>query len=690
MKSYKQKNGGNLNETLLKSIIDNRINLQLENLQLGKIKLSPYLESKKYGGMKLSQVPEYLHQSELYKTMYEPHKDEAAPEDIDIPEFDQIPNLEIHNIKDLEHLLQTLKYWGAPVPIEVYRFMLQNPGLDYSRFIEVQLPDPCRQWILEHEFDESAVLIGLYELGLSSDQINRLSIEEFKSLIPQILYPFRNVNKTDQEINKRRLKSRLFGNLKLFDILDLTELSQILSNLQKIVLFAARTGNVQIIEILYDMGIPVIDFHFIDRDTDICTLAIAEGHFNIVQYLCEHGWILNSGNCIAAAKSGNLEWLQYIYERNPTLLTPDIYDEAAGSGNVQILEWLSDNHIIGTQRACMNAAANGHLHCLEFAHVDDRCPWEISTCESAAKGGHLNCLIFLRSSDDRCPWDANTCAAAALGGHIECLKFLRSGDDPCPWSAQTCTNAAYGGHIECLKFARSGDDLCPWDENTCEHAAMGGHIECLVFARSGHDPCPWESDTCAAAAKCGSIECLEFARSGDDPCIWWEDTCMNAAAGGHIECLAFARSGNDPCPWDEYTCAAAASGGHLECLVFARSQNPPCPWDSNTCLSAAMNGHLACLQFARSGDDPCPWIDYGDIPETCYAAFMNDHLDCLEFALRSGCPFDNTIWGHAYNTKCYRILQCLKEIGYKLKQYELDSLMRDFGQDAFIDKLYHK
>ena len=48
-----------------------------------------------------------------------------------------------------------------------------------------------------------------------------------------------------------------------------------------------------------------------------------------------------------------------------------------------------------------------------------------------------------------------TCSEAALNGHLECLKYAH--ESGCPWSEWTCTRAAEGGHLECLKYlAKTG------------------------------------------------------------------------------------------------------------------------------------------------------------------------------------------------------------------------------------------
>ena len=71
-----------------------------------------------------------------------------------------------------------------------------------------------------------------------------------------------------------------------------------------------------------------------------------------------------------------------------------------------------------------------------------------------------------------------TCSNAAKNGHIECLKYAH--ENRCPWDEQTCWEAAESGSLECLKY--SHENGCPWDEMTCSNAAKKGHVECLRYA----------------------------------------------------------------------------------------------------------------------------------------------------------------------------------------------------------------
>ena len=58
--------------------------------------------------------------------------------------------------------------------------------------------------------------------------------------------------------------------------------------------------------------------------------------------------------------------------------------------------------------------------------------------EEAAGSGNLELVQFLRG--EGCPWSYNTCYRAVDGGHVEVLRWAR--ENGCPWDAQTRDEAA--------------------------------------------------------------------------------------------------------------------------------------------------------------------------------------------------------------------------------------------------------
>jgi hypothetical protein len=71
---------------------------------------------------------------------------------------------------------------------------------------------------------------------------------------------------------------------------------------------------------------------------------------------------------------------------------------------------------------CSEAAANGHLHVLQWARADGY-PWDHATCTSAARGGHLAVLQWLHANG--CPWTKDACTdAAGVGTWLCCSGYV--------------------------------------------------------------------------------------------------------------------------------------------------------------------------------------------------------------------------------------------------------------------------
>ena len=51
------------------------------------------------------------------------------------------------------------------------------------------------------------------------------------------------------------------------------------------------------------------------------------------------------------------------------------------------------------------------------------------------------------------------CCNAALNGHLECLKYAHEND--CSWDKWTCNNALFNNHLDCLRYAY--ENGCEWE-----------------------------------------------------------------------------------------------------------------------------------------------------------------------------------------------------------------------------------
>ena len=54
---------------------------------------------------------------------------------------------------------------------------------------------------------------------------------------------------------------------------------------------------------------------------------------------------------------------------------------------------MNTTNFCGECKNTADAAKNGHLECLVYAH-ENGCPWNEKTCEYAAENGHLECLVY--------------------------------------------------------------------------------------------------------------------------------------------------------------------------------------------------------------------------------------------------------------------------------------------------------
>ena len=133
--------------------------------------------------------------------------------------------------------------------------------------------------------------------------------------------------------------------------------------------------------------------------------------------------------------------------------------------------------------AC-EAVNRGCLSAVQRRQRGGRLSFRQPLCMYAAGSGQLEVLQWLPAND--CPWDKYTCAHAAGGGHLEVLQWLRAND--CPWDEDMCEGAAEGGHLEVLQWAHANG--CPWSEEELYMAAKKGHemiVRFLIEAQADVD-----------------------------------------------------------------------------------------------------------------------------------------------------------------------------------------------------------
>lgn len=202
----------------------------------------------------------------------------------------------------------------------------------------------------------------------------------------------------------------------------------------------------------------------------------------------------------------------------PTFLTERLMSNvylssvAARNGYLNLLQWLVLSKFKINKRAWQEAAKSGQIEVLQWAKdVIDEVVIDEELFAFAAAFGHLELLQWLKSIG--CPCDTNACMAATAGGFWEVLKWLRA--NGCPWDEMTCLAASGessvfvqlgwqffkfkgtpGGSFAVLEWAQANG--CPWDEWTFAGAASCGDLNLMKWLKA--KGCPWDVYACAGVA----------------------------------------------------------------------------------------------------------------------------------------------------------------------------------------------
>ncbi|GAM22362.1 hypothetical protein SAMD00019534_055370 [Acytostelium subglobosum LB1] len=95
---------------------------------------------------------------------------------------------------------------------------------------------------------------------------------------------------------------------------------------------------------------------------------LAFENLDIIQFLCSNNIYFNiSESFLRAARTGKLETIEYLVEKQKVLVTTKAMDEAAKKGNHQVVEYLHNNRTEGyLDQAFIGAARDGHHDVLEY------------------------------------------------------------------------------------------------------------------------------------------------------------------------------------------------------------------------------------------------------------------------------------------------------------------------------------
>ena len=341
--------------------------------------------------VKLSDIPDYLRDGELYMSMLENSEDPN-----EVLTFDRTvlkKNTKVKSARDCDHLLNSLRFWGVNKFCEaIVAFVLIGPSEENDQVLAKY----------EQQFPYARALRMIKKSNWKTDK-------EKKQLCAAI------------ETGCIQIVEYLLKGKELLPRLDACWL-------------AARAGHVEMLEFVHQRG-------YVLNATSVAYAAVLHGHIECLEYARRNGAARLDYLLLEAACIDNIACMQYLHDIGCRWPEKVPYF-AAKNGNLACLQYAHENGCPWDESTCHIAAGTGHFACLQYA-MENGCTATADTCRGAASGGQLKCLTWLH--EQGCPWDERTCEAAAKNGNLECLKYAH--EQGCPWSETTCRAAARSGQL---------------------------------------------------------------------------------------------------------------------------------------------------------------------------------------------------------------------------------------------------
>ena len=145
--------------------------------------------------------------------------------------------------------------------------------------------------------------------------------------------------------------------------------------------------------------------------------------------------------------------------------------------------------------------------------------------DEAAGHGQLHIIQWLRKQDPPCGWSTEAYAQAASSGHLHIIQWLREQDPPCPWEPppdeedQIFPAAWNSNHLHVMRWLHeNGFHWAPQYGTKYMWVAAGvGDLKALEWAQSQHPPFAMHAIVCAASVH---LSVLKWLRTRDPPCPW--------------------------------------------------------------------------------------------------------------------------------------------------------------------------
>jgi hypothetical protein len=471
-------------------------------------------------------------------------------------------------------------------------------------------------WFQDHDFTmpESAIVIVAKRGDLTL-------FERLISDFPRSLKKFFVEN--GLLMNKSLSAAAEYGHINILEYL-MPNILHLGTNLEMATIFkrAARNGHLEFLKRFLQMileRIKQIQIQtYLTRTINEMVVSATKGdHMQILIWISDSlGWIPqaqvvwdrehhfghDSMFVARAARNGNLEMVEFFIEKGFEFRHPIVTQQAAESGNLEVLMYLRSR----------------------------QCPWSKNVFIAAAKEGHLDILKWAKSNE--CPWDSSIlfpAAARCKGSNVDLFQWCL--DQQCPFDEHSILAACNDGNFEFIKFAKSnGFSIKSIHSHILqEFAASKGNLEVILWAIKQAKPRVTRSlQILDFAAFAGQIHILEWLETVENPerLAGMIETLAGrilkqASIDGHVGVLKWAV--NHGYKWDakrDYDCyLQAIQYGQLETLIWMNGEAPIFTTDiAYPTICAAQNGHLEIVKWLHNHGSPC-------IEETLRAADNNKH-----------------------------------------------------------------
>lgn len=348
--------------------------------------------------------------------------------------------------------------------------------------------------------DFADIILDFNQRKVNPSNINKIikicdyfMINDTNSFIIKYSEPTEEIYKLD-DINKDKIKLPDFmtGKMSYLEIVkhDLLNWFTFMYSIKKEIEYFTlgeiiETGNLKIIKYIFNNIKLDLDKY---QSSHLCNFAASSGNLECLQYI--HKDIaknnIDDSTCDYSAKKGNLDCLKYAvnHEFYYDFMT---FVAAADSGNVNCLQYLYDVGCkLVPELVANHSVEKGYLECLKFV-IEKKPNTNLkNTFKKALNSGKLNCFKYLHENNYG-KLDDKMFIIASKNGHLDIFKYLHQKIGP-PKSKFISLNSVVNGHLDILKYMIENKMIL--HEELDKYAKNNNQLNCYQYLKMLSFPIP--------------------------------------------------------------------------------------------------------------------------------------------------------------------------------------------------------